>query len=263
MAAEVVCGVVIVLATIFYNNSRIFRYYTKFAFFITFSLIFATIFIPWMLFFPGDYRNALLPAWGARQISRILGLKWKMKGHKNIVQNVGTVVLINHQSCIDLLVLAEIWPVLHRCTVISKREIFYLWPFGLACWLWGTVFINRMSGKDAQEAINKAALTINGKKAKICMFPEGTRHGGENLLPFKKGAFHVAIASQAPIQPIVVSRYTFLDQKTLTFNPGSSVISILPAIETAGLSSKDLEIVMNNTYEVMSNEYKTLNETVN
>lgn len=52
------------------------------------------------------------------------------------------------------------------------------------------------------------------------MFPEGTRHGGENLLPFKKGAFHVAIASQAPIQPIVVSRYTFLDQKTLTFNPG-------------------------------------------
>lgn len=51
-------------------------------------------------FFVYFYR---LPAWGARQISRILGLKWKMKGHKNIVQNVGTVVLINHQSCIDLL----------------------------------------------------------------------------------------------------------------------------------------------------------------
>ncbi|KAK9511467.1 hypothetical protein O3M35_000116 [Rhynocoris fuscipes] len=261
MAAEVVCGVVIVLAAIFYNHSRIFRYYTKLAIFFTISLISATIFIPLMLFNPKDYKNALLPAWGARQISKILGLKWEMRGHKNIVQDVGTIVLINHQSYLDLLVLAEIWPVLHRCTVISKREIFYLWPFGLACWLWGTVFINRMSGKDAQKSINKAALTINTKQAKICMFPEGTRHGGETLLPFKKGAFHVAIASQAPIQPIVVSRYKFLDHKTFKFDRGNEVISILPVIETAGLTPKDLESVMSKTYEAMTKEYNILNQS--
>lgn len=52
------------------------------------------------------------------------------------------------------------------------------------------------------------------------MFPEGTRHGGEELLPFKKGAFHVAIASQLPIQPVVVSKYYYLDQKTKKFDSG-------------------------------------------
>lgn len=44
-----------------------------------------------------------LPAWGARQISKILGLKWEIRGLDNIVQNSGCVVLINHQSALDLL----------------------------------------------------------------------------------------------------------------------------------------------------------------
>jgi lysophosphatidate acyltransferase len=53
------------------------------------------------------------------------------------------------------------------------------------------------------------------------MFPEGTRNGSATLLPFKKGAFHVAIASQTPIQPIVVSRYHFLDDRKKVFNSGT------------------------------------------
>jgi lysophosphatidate acyltransferase len=52
------------------------------------------------------------------------------------------------------------------------------------------------------------------------MFPEGTRNGSATLLPFKKGAFHVAIASQTPIQPVVVSRYNFLDESKKLFNSG-------------------------------------------
>ena len=53
------------------------------------------------------------------------------------------------------------------------------------------------------------------------MFPEGTRNGSATLLPFKKGAFHLAIASQTPIQPIVVSRYHFLDDRKKVFNSGT------------------------------------------
>lgn len=54
------------------------------------------------------------------------------------------------------------------------------------------------------------------------MFPEGTRHGGLELLNFKKGPFHVAISSQCPIQPVVVSQYYFLDHRKHIFNSGKS-----------------------------------------
>ncbi|KAK9511572.1 hypothetical protein O3M35_000204 [Rhynocoris fuscipes] len=263
MAAELICAVVIVLAAIFYYHSRIFRYYTKFAIFYTIITISATILIPLMLFKPRDYRNASLPFWGVRQVSKILGLKWEIRGHENIVQDVGTVVVANHQSFLDLLVLAEIWTVLDRCTIIVKQEIFYAWPFGLVCWLCGVVFINRKNSKDAHNAINKAAQTINTKKAKIIIAPEGTRHEGDTLLPFKKGAFHIAIASQAPIQPVVISRFKFLDHKAYKFDRGNLVISILPVIETAGLTIKDLESVIRRAYEAMTKEYNILNQSQN
>lgn len=47
-------------------------------------------------------------------------------------------------------------------------------------------------------------------QARVLMFPEGTRNSKEELLPFKKGAFHLALASKCPIQPVAVSRYKFL-----------------------------------------------------
>ena len=58
-------------------------------------------------------------------------------------------------------------------------------------------------------------------QAKVCMFPEGTRNNGPDLLPFKKGAFHVAIASQTAILPVVVSHYHFLDSERHVFDKGT------------------------------------------
>lgn len=60
--------------------------------------------------------------------------------------------------------LSEIWPVMDKCAVIAKKEIFYLWPFGLASWLWGTIFIDRMNVKNAQSTINKTGQAICQKK---------------------------------------------------------------------------------------------------
>lgn len=61
-------------------------------------------------------------------------------------------------------VLSEIWPIMDRCTVISKKEIFYFWPFGLASWLWGTIFIDRLNKESAQKTINKTGETINQRQ---------------------------------------------------------------------------------------------------
>jgi hypothetical protein len=53
------------------------------------------------------------------------------------------------------------------------------------------------------------------------MFPEGTRNASRtSLLPFKKGAFRVAITCQVPILPVVYSPYYYIDDKKKYFGRG-------------------------------------------
>jgi hypothetical protein len=59
------------------------------------------------------------------------------------------------------------------------------------------------------------------QQTKLWMFPEGTRNSSRtSLLPFKKGAFRVAITCQAPILPVVYSPYYFIDDKKKCFGQG-------------------------------------------
>lgn len=53
---------------------------------------------------------------------------------------------------------------MENCAVISKKEIFYIWPFGLAAWLWGTIFIDRLNPEKAQDTINKTGKYIRDNK---------------------------------------------------------------------------------------------------
>ncbi|KAK6641083.1 hypothetical protein RUM44_012784 [Polyplax serrata] len=215
-----------------------------------------------MFFRPRNWKNALIPAAGLRLIKRLFGFRWKVMGHQNIVRDSGSVVLINHQSIIDLIALAELWPIMDNCTVISKKEIFYLGPFGLASYLWGTIFIDRLNPDKAKDTINKTGETVRRRKAKLCMFPEGTRHGGDELLPFKKGAFHVAIASRVPIQPVVVSKYYYIDYKKKRFDSGYTQIEILPPISTEGYTRDNIDELVEKTHQIMSKRYKELNKEV-
>lgn len=60
-------------------------------------------------------------------------------------------------------------------------------------------------------------------QTKLWLFPEGTRNKkGDTLLQFKKGAFRVAVATQAPIIPVVYSPYYFIDSKKKHFGQGNN-----------------------------------------
>lgn len=50
-----------------------------------------------------------------------------------------------------------------RCTVVAKRSLQYLIPFGTATWLWGTVFIDR-GAQTARDALNKQVHAIKDQK---------------------------------------------------------------------------------------------------
>lgn len=159
-----------------------------------------------------SHSNQLLPsgpAWGCRAILRLLGVTYEVRGVHHIRHDHGAVVLINHQSFIDLAVLAHLWPIVGRATVVAKRLVMFIFPPSAG---WGTLFIDRANQAESRDRMGAQAEAIAKRAAKLLVFPEGTR-GGESgqLLPFKKGPFHIAVQSQAAVQPVVVSRYWFLD----------------------------------------------------
>ena len=68
-------------------------------------------------------------------------------------------------------------------------------------------------------------LTFSNACAQLSLwvFPEGTRSNlpFPDLLPFKKGAFHLAVQAQVPIVPVVCENYhRYFDGKT-RFESGS------------------------------------------
>lgn len=100
-------------------------------------------------------------------------------------------------------------------------------------------------------------------QAKLLFFPEGTRNQGSNhLLPFKKGPFHAALESQSIIQPIVVSRYHFLDYKRNYFGTGNVIIEILPEISVKGLTKDDMDTVITNVQNIMQEKFEKLNNEI-
>ena len=92
--------------------------------------------------------------------------------------------------------------------------------------------------------------TLQNEDTSIWVFPEGTRNLGEELLPFKKGAFQMAIAAGVPIVPVCVSSYV-KHMRLNRWRSGKILIRSLPAIPTAGLSLDDMPLLMAQCREQM------------
>jgi len=127
----------------------------------------------------------------------------------------------NHQTELDVLMLGCIFP--KYCSVTAKSSL-KSFPFlGWFMALSGTVFLDRKNSSSAREAMAGAADEIRRKRQSVYIFPEGTRsyYQDPGLLPFKKGAFHLAIQANVPIVPVVVANYSnVLSLKTWTFRSG-------------------------------------------
>ncbi|XP_026323351.1 1-acyl-sn-glycerol-3-phosphate acyltransferase alpha-like isoform X2 [Hyposmocoma kahamanoa] len=157
----------------------------------------------------------------------------------------------------------NIWHVANKVAAIARKEIFYVWPFGLAAYLAGVVFIDRNNSKDAYRQLKATSEIMIKNKTKIWVFPEGTRNKDfTKLLPFKKGAFNIAVAAQVPIIPVVFSPYYFINRKKCIFNKGHAIIQCLEPIPTTGLTMEDVPELIIRVRNIMDMVYKELSKEV-
>ncbi|XP_022184443.2 1-acyl-sn-glycerol-3-phosphate acyltransferase alpha [Nilaparvata lugens] len=244
------------------SNNKL-RYHGCFIVYVVLVSLLAIVLMPVFIFRPKNVYNSLMAANIARLTSKLIGINWILRRGEVIKEERGAIIVSNHQSMFDILGMFDIWHVMDKCAAIAKKEIFYVWPFGLAAWLAGVVFIDRLNGKVANKQLSEISKQVFSNNIKMWIFPEGTRNRNrDKFLPFKKGAFKLAIHCQVPILPVVLSPYYFVNDEKKYFGRGDIIISCLDPISTEGMTEDDIEKLMEKTREVMSKHYDQLKEEV-
>lgn len=62
---------------------------------------------------------------------------------------------------------------MNKTTVVAKRELLYVFPFGVCAWLCGLVFIDRNAIEKAKNSMNRAMERLKKTNTKLWIFPEG------------------------------------------------------------------------------------------
>ncbi|NXO57931.1 PLCA acyltransferase, partial [Aramus guarauna] len=194
-------------------------------------------------------RMSLLP------LKYIFGIKIVVKGRENLRTKRPFVLVLNHQTSLDIMVMTEILP--NRCVPIAKKEILYMGTFGIACWLSRLVFIDRKKKQESITTLTEVAQSLHKENFSVLIFPEGTRNHSGSMLPFKRGAFQLAVKAQVPIIPVVISSYhNFYNHKEKRFTPGKTIIQILPEVETLGLGPNDVPRLTEQVRDSMLTTYQ-------
>ena len=179
---------------------------------------------------------------------RILGLQTTLQVDVLHKLTSPCVIVANHQSNFDLFILGSVVP--RRTVTIGKTSLRWVPIFGQIYWLAGNVLIQRGNAAKAKAAMLKTTDTLQHQDTSIWVFAEGTRNLGQGLLPFKKGAFQMAIAAGVPIVPICCSNY----KRTMRLNrwhSGVLRIRALAPMSTAGMTLDDMPELMERCREKM------------
>lgn len=169
----------------------------------------------------------------------------KLKGRDHILKKRSYVIVANHQSAFDILVLYAWLGVDFKW--VMKKEISKIPGVGFGSKAVGHIFIDRSSTKAAISSINAAKSKIKDGTS-VLFFPEGTRSRTSEMLPFKKGAFRFAFDLNLPVLPVTIKgTREILPSGTTNLLPGKAEIVIHPAIELKKYLPEDLDGLMAET----------------
>jgi 1-acyl-sn-glycerol-3-phosphate acyltransferase len=147
------------------------------------------------------------------------------------------VVVSNHESFTDILLISHLpW----EMKWLSKAELFRIPFMGWLMYLAGDVPVKRGFGPSAVEAMARCR-EILAHRVSVMIFPEGTRSPTRDLLPFKDGAFRLAVEAGVPILPLALrGTATALRKHDWRIGRSTAIVEVLQPVETTGLTLEDI-----------------------
>jgi 1-acyl-sn-glycerol-3-phosphate acyltransferase len=147
------------------------------------------------------------------------------------------IAVSNHESFADIFLISHLpW----EMKWLSKDAIFRIPMVGWMMYMAGDIKVTRENRSSRVEALEQCRDRLR-RKVSVMIFPEGTRSANGELLPFKDGAFRLAVETGLPVLPIAVAGTSRAMQKgTLLFGRSLAEARVLEPVPTQGLSLADV-----------------------
>jgi 1-acyl-sn-glycerol-3-phosphate acyltransferase len=172
---------------------------------------------------------------GGRAWLRWSGMRVVVRGLEQLGARQTYVFISNHRSYLDTATLFCYTG--RRMGILAKKELLKVPILGFGMGFVNVMAIDRSNRERAIVTVQAATERIRSGVS-FGVFAEGTRARPGKLLPFKKGAFYMAIEAGVPIVPVAMKNTDRLMGKgTGQARPGTIEMVILPPVETKGIKT--------------------------
>ena len=197
-------------------------------------------------------------AW-ASLVLKVAGVHVILENKAVIDSSLPQVLVTNHVSWIDVLVLAAFVP--GRYVFVAKKEVEKIPVFGAAVRACGHIYIDRGDKARALASLDIARKRLEEAAPTVIIFPEGTRSNTGELGPFKKGAFVLAIQTGASVVPAAIfGSREVMKRGSFLINSGIVRLHFGEPIQVGGYSMASRSKLTHRAQQVVSElqkRYKT------
>ena len=219
------------------------------------SMIYVVTFIALPLCYPFDKKRFVVHKLSKWLTDSFFGfglvMKRKVEGIENLDPKATYVMVLNHNSMVDILSVYNL-PLVFKW--VSKKEVYRIPIVGRLLLAHGDIVINRASTKEAMQLVHTRGKEWLAKEASVAIFPEGTRSKDGEIHNFKAGAFILAKDAEVPILPIVLDGTDRVFRKGFFMNWSNRItIKILPPISKEDVVERPIKEVMAEVHDSMVN----------
>ncbi len=173
------------------------------------------------------------------------------RGFEQIDPQRSYVFMPNHTSIADPLALAITIP--QPFHGVFKKELARIPVFGWGLLPLGQIMVDRENTEQARASLAEAVSGLSGNNS-ILIFPEGkVSHDGQ-LLPLKKGGFHLAIQTGLPIVPVRIegARKVCPPGGSGHFHKGVISVQVFPPLMVCGKTETDIPALMDKVRDCLT-----------
>ena len=213
---------------------------------LTIAHFFAVAFVT-IIFYPFDKKRTAAHAQSYWWSDALIGMNpyWKVSvsGIENIDRKKTYVIVVNHQSIADILL---VYKLRMQFRWVAKESLFSLPFLGLSMGMMKTIKLKRGEFGSIRRTWREAAGWLR-QDMSVIFFPEGTRSDSEEMRGFQNGAFKLALKEKKSILPIVIKgTRDAIPKGSWIFNTKvNGTLEVLPEIDASLFGPKDFEELKN------------------